>query len=124
MTGAMSRAERTDMSHMPVPRFDLLKMQHYLYGSVQFSRGCPFACEFCDIIVVFGRRPRLKTSTQVIAEVTALRGQGMRSVFIVDDNLIGNKKAIKPVLRALVGLAEARRLSPDLLHRSDHRPRR
>jgi radical SAM superfamily enzyme YgiQ (UPF0313 family) len=95
------QSERTDMSHMPVPRFDLLKMQHYLYGSVQFSRGCPFACEFCDIIVVFGRRPRLKTSTQVIAEVTALRGQGMRSVFIVDDNLIGNKKAIKPVLRAL-----------------------
>ena len=83
------------MSKVPTPRFDLLKMQHYAFGSLQFSRGCPFQCEFCDIIVTFGRRPRLKTSEQVIKELDALWAQKMRIVFIVDDNLIGNKKAIK-----------------------------
>jgi radical SAM superfamily enzyme YgiQ (UPF0313 family) len=95
------QAEKTDMTRVPVPRFDLLRMRDYLFGSVQFSRGCPFQCEFCDIIVTFGRRPRLKTSAQVIAELEALRAQGMRIIFIVDDNLIGNKRAIKPVLRDL-----------------------
>jgi radical SAM superfamily enzyme YgiQ (UPF0313 family) len=70
---------------------------------VQFSRGCPFQCEFCDIIVTFGRRPRLKTSSQVIAELDALRAQGVDIVFIVDDNLIGNKKAIKVLLRDVIG---------------------
>jgi radical SAM superfamily enzyme YgiQ (UPF0313 family) len=87
------------MSKVPTPRFDLLKMRHYAFGSLQFSRGCPFQCEFCDIIVTFGRRPRLKTSAQVIKELDALWAQKMRIVFIVDDNLIGNKKAIKEVLR-------------------------
>jgi radical SAM superfamily enzyme YgiQ (UPF0313 family) len=52
------QAEKTDMSTVPAPRFDLLRMSKYAFGSVQISRGCPFACEFCDIIVVFGRRPR------------------------------------------------------------------
>src|SRR5262249_17724696 len=51
------QGEKTDMTRVPVPRFDLLKMRHYLFGSLQFSRGCPFQCEFCDIIVTFGRRP-------------------------------------------------------------------
>ena len=55
------QAEKSDMSPVPTPRFDLLKMRHYLFGSLQFSRGCPFQCEFCDIIVTFGRRPRIKT---------------------------------------------------------------
>src|SRR5262245_11201798 len=58
------QAERTDMTRVPTPRFDLLKMNKYLFGSVQFSRGCPFQCEFCDIIVTFGRRPRLKTRSE------------------------------------------------------------
>ena len=66
------------MTKVPTPRFDLLKMRHYLFGSLQFSRGCPFQCEFCDIIVTFGRRPRIKTSAQVIAELEALRAQEMR----------------------------------------------
>jgi radical SAM superfamily enzyme YgiQ (UPF0313 family) len=96
------QAEKSDMTTLPTPRFDLLKMQHYAFGSLQFSRGCPFQCEFCDIIVTFGRRPRLKTSAQVIAELEAIRASGMRIVFIVDDNLIGNKKAIKEVLREMV----------------------
>jgi len=81
------QAGRTDMTRVPTPCFDLLKMRHYMFGSVQSSRGCPFQCEFCDIIVTFGRRPRLKTSAQVIAELEALRAQKMSIVFVVDDNL-------------------------------------
>ena len=96
------QAEKSDMTLVPTPRFDLLKMRHYAFGSVQFSRGCPFQCEFCDIIVTFGRRPRIKTSGQVIAELDALRAQGVRIAFVVDDNLIGNKKAIKEVLLDVV----------------------
>lgn len=92
------QAERTDMTKVPVPRYDLLDMQRYLFGSVQFSRGCPFQCEFCDIIVTFGRRPRMKSAGQVIAELDALRRQGMAIAFVVDDNLIGNKASIKEVL--------------------------
>src|SRR5574337_1256082 len=92
------QTEKTDMTRVPVPRYDLLKTQHYLFGSVQFSRGCPFQCEFCDIIVTFGRRPRLKTSEQVIAELEALRAAKTEIALIVDDNLIGNKRAVKPLL--------------------------
>ena len=101
------QAERTDMTTVPTPRFDLLKMRSYMFGSVQFSRGCPFRCEFCDIIVTFGRVPRLKTSAQVIAELEALRAQGMFIAFVVDDNLIGNKKAVKVLLRDLIAWQQA-----------------
>jgi radical SAM superfamily enzyme YgiQ (UPF0313 family) len=96
------QAEKTDMTKVPTPRFDLLRMRRYAFGSLQFSRGCPFQCEFCDIIVTFGRKPRIKTSQQVIAELEAIRRAGMWLVFIVDDNLIGNKKAIKEVLRDVI----------------------
>jgi radical SAM superfamily enzyme YgiQ (UPF0313 family) len=102
------QVERTDMSTVPTPRFDLLKMKHYAFGSLQFSRGCPFQCEFCDIIVTFGRRPRIKTSEQVITELEAMRKSGMRIVFIVDDNLIGNKKVIKEILRAVIAWQKKR----------------
>ena len=91
--------EPTDMTRVPVPRYDLLRAKDYLFGSIQFSRGCPFQCEFCDIIIVFGRRPRLKTSPQVIAELEAMRKQHLEIAFIVDDNLIGNKIAVKKLLR-------------------------
>ena len=91
--------ERTDMTTVPVPRYDLIDTKNYLFGSVQFSRGCPFQCEFCDIIVTFGRKPRLKTSSQVIAELEALRRHKLLIAFIVDDNLIGNKVAAKELLR-------------------------
>jgi radical SAM superfamily enzyme YgiQ (UPF0313 family) len=97
------QADKTDMTRVPMPRLDLLKMNRYAFGSVQFSRGCPFECEFCDIIVVFGRRPRLKTSKQVLAELEQLRAQKLSNVFIVDDNLIGNKKAIKELLKVVIG---------------------
>ncbi|MDP9137008.1 MAG: B12-binding domain-containing radical SAM protein [Pseudomonadota bacterium] len=96
------QAEKTDMAKVPAPRLDLLKTERYAFGSVQFSRGCPFTCEFCDIIVIFGRRPRLKTGRQVIAELEALRARKLANVFIVDDNLIGNRKAIKEVLRHVI----------------------
>ena len=96
------QAERTDMATVPVPRLDLLRVEHYAFGSVQFSRGCPFECEFCDIIVTFGRRPRMKTSAQVLAELDALVAAGKDAAFIVDDNLIGNKKAIKLLLRDVI----------------------
>jgi len=102
------QAEKTDMTRVPAPRFDLLKMRHYMFGSVQFSRGCPFQCEFCDIIVTFGRRPRLKTSPQVIAELEALRAEGVEIALIVDDNLIGNKRAIKPLLEEVAVWQQAR----------------
>jgi radical SAM superfamily enzyme YgiQ (UPF0313 family) len=95
--------EKSDMTAVPTPRFDLLRMNRYAFGSLQFSRGCPFQCEFCDIIVTFGRRPRIKTANQVIAELDAMYKTGLRVVFVVDDNLIGNKKAIKQILREVIG---------------------
>ncbi len=98
--------DKTDMTKVPTPRLDLLKMNRYAFGSLQFSRGCPFQCEFCDIIVTFGRRPRVKTSNQVLAELDAIRKSGMRIVFVVDDNLIGNKKVIKQVLRDVIAWQE------------------
>jgi len=85
----------------PVPRFDLLKLDRYTTATLQFSRGCPFRCEFCDIIVMFGRRPRYKRPDQVGRELDELRRRGVRSVFFVDDNLIGNKAAAKILLRYL-----------------------
>jgi hypothetical protein len=71
------------------------------------SRGCPFTCEFCDIIVVFGRRPRVKTVGQVIAELEGCLAVGKDNLFIVDDNLIGNKREVKAILRAIVAWQEA-----------------
>ena len=94
--------EKTDVTRLPLPRINLLKADRYMFGSLQISRGCPFTCEFCDIIVTFGRRPRLKTSKQVLAELESFERAGLKIVFVVDDNLIGNKKAIKTVLRDII----------------------
>jgi radical SAM superfamily enzyme YgiQ (UPF0313 family) len=94
--------DKTDVTQLPLPRVHLLKTDRYMFGSLQISRGCPFTCEFCDIIVTFGRKPRLKTSEQVLAELDLFREVGLKIVFVVDDNLIGNKKAIKPILREIV----------------------
>ena len=102
------QTEKTDMATVPAPRLDLLPMSKYVYGSVQLSRGCPFTCEFCDIIVVFGRRPRIKTAAQVITELEACLAAGKDNLFIVDDNLIGNKKAVKALLREIIVWQEAR----------------
>jgi radical SAM superfamily enzyme YgiQ (UPF0313 family) len=94
--------ERTDVAKLPVPRYDLLDAGRYMSVAVQFSRGCPFECEFCDIITIFGRRPRVKTPEQLIAEVDAVRRAGARICFLVDDNFIGNKAAAKRMLPALI----------------------
>ncbi|HUE09731.1 MAG TPA: B12-binding domain-containing radical SAM protein [Steroidobacteraceae bacterium] len=91
-----------DVTKTPIPRFDLLKFEQYLYIGVQFSRGCPFTCEFCDIIELYGRVPRAKTHDQMLAELEALYQLGYRGhIDFVDDNLIGNKKAIKAFLPVL-----------------------
>ncbi|TAK85059.1 MAG: B12-binding domain-containing radical SAM protein [Betaproteobacteria bacterium] len=87
----------------PVPRFDLLKLERYATATVQLSRGCPFNCEFCDIIVMFGRRPRYKPLASIERELDALRLLGARKVFFVDDNFIGNKAKAKETLRFLAG---------------------
>jgi radical SAM superfamily enzyme YgiQ (UPF0313 family) len=88
-----------DVTKTPIPRFDLLKFDNYLYIGVQFSRGCPFTCEFCDIIELYGRVPRTKTTPQMLAELDRLYELGYRGhVDFVDDNLIGNKKAVKAFL--------------------------
>src|ERR1044071_359989 len=90
---------QADVTKSPIPRFDLLKFDHYLYVGVQFSRGCPFTCEFCDIIELYGRVPRTKTAPQMLAELDRLYELGYRGhVDFVDDNLIGNKKAVKAFL--------------------------
>jgi len=93
---------KTDVTKSPTPRFDLLNLKHYLHVGVQFSRGCPFNCEFCDIIELYGRVPRTKTTEQVLAELDALYALGYRGhVDFVDDNLIGNKKALRKFLPEL-----------------------
>jgi len=94
---------RPDITRTPAPRWDLIHFRHYVTMSVQFSRGCPFDCEFCDIIVMNGRVPRTKTPAQLIAELDALCRRGWKDmVFVVDDNFIGNKQRTKTLLRALL----------------------
>lgn len=91
------------LQQSPVPRWDLVELRHYVAMAVQFSRGCPFDCEFCDIIVMNGRVPRTKPPAQLIAELEVLRRRGWKqSVFIVDDNFIGNRLRTRELLKALV----------------------
>jgi radical SAM superfamily enzyme YgiQ (UPF0313 family) len=86
----------------PLPDLSLINPRYYSAMSIQYSRGCPFTCEFCDIIEIYGRRPRTKTPEQVLAELDQLYARKWRgSVFIVDDNFIGNKKKVKELLPPL-----------------------
>ena len=89
------------LTDSPTPRFELLKLDRYTYASLQFSRGCPFRCEFCDIIIMFGRKPRVKSLEQVGRELDELRRYNVRRVFFVDDNLIGNLPVAKKLLAFL-----------------------
>ena len=109
LVGAIARGDRRgrfsangnkpDVTATPIPRFDLLNLDAYDSMSIQFSRGCPFNCEFCDIIVLYGRKPRTKLPDQLIAELQTLYNLGWRrSVFLVDDNFIGNKRNAKLLL--------------------------
>ncbi len=93
---------RPDLTGSPIPRFDLLELPAYDAMAVQFSRGCPFQCEFCDIIVLYGRKPRTKEPKQLLSELDHLYDLGWRgNVFLVDDNFIGNKRNVKRLLPEL-----------------------
>jgi len=95
-----------DLADSPVPRFDLLDIDKYHSMPLQFSRGCPFRCEFCDIIVMFGRKPRTKAPEQVIRELDALRKLGARWPFFVDDNFIGHRPKARELLTAVQAYQE------------------
>jgi radical SAM superfamily enzyme YgiQ (UPF0313 family) len=90
------------MDQFPSPAYQLIQVKHYLLGSVQFSSGCPFTCEFCDIPGLYGRNPRLKTPEQIIGELDQLADGGAPTVYFVDDNFIGNPKAAQALLPHLV----------------------
>ncbi|MGY8661239.1 B12-binding domain-containing radical SAM protein [Bradyrhizobium sp. UFLA05-109] len=99
---------QADVTRTPVPRFDLLKFEDYLYLGVQYSRGCPFTCEFCDIIELYGRVPRTKTTPQMFTELETLYRMGYRGhLDFVDDNFIGNKKSLKLFLPELAAWQRA-----------------
>ena len=107
-SGVFRAAEKPAVTETPIPRYDLLDLTAYDNMSVQFSRGCPFQCEFCDIIVLYGRKPRTKTPEQLLAELECIYDLGWRgAVFMVDDNFIGNKRNVKLLLKELkVWMAE------------------
>jgi radical SAM superfamily enzyme YgiQ (UPF0313 family) len=94
--------ERMPLSDFPSPAYDLLQANHYLMGSVQFSSGCPFTCEFCDIPGLYGRKPRAKMPAQVIDELDKLWASGMHAVYFVDDNFIANPHTALELLPHLV----------------------
>ncbi len=101
--GIFGADQKPDVSLSPMPRFDLLARDAYLMMAVQFSRGCPFNCEFCDITTLYGRKSRTKEPGQTLAELQALYDLGWRGpVFIVDDNFIGNQRNVKRLLRELI----------------------
>jgi hopanoid C-2 methylase len=97
-------AERVPLADFPIPAYDLIPLTSYLMCTVQFSSGCPYRCEFCDIPGLYGRQPRLKTPQQITAELDAMRRQPGHptTVYFVDDNFIGNKKATREMLPHLV----------------------
>ena len=100
--GVFRSLEKPDVTQSPMPRFDLLQRESYLMMAIQFSRGCPFNCEFCDIISLYGRKPRTKEPHQALSELQTLYDLGWRgSLFIVDDNFIGNQRNVKRFLREL-----------------------
>ncbi len=98
-----SSTQKPDVTKIPVPKWSLINFEDYSTMVVQYSRGCPFNCEFCDIIVMNGRIPRAKSNEQFIEEIQTLYNHGWRgSIFIVDDNFIGNKLTVKKMLYELI----------------------
>ncbi len=102
--------ERPELSQTPIPAWSLIDMKKYSSMNLQYSRGCPYNCEFCDIVSLNGNRPRTKSKAQMVAELEALYQHGWRDgVFIVDDNFIGNKKKLKQeILPAMIGWMKVR----------------
>ena len=99
----LKTADRVPMSEFPIPAYELAEVKKYFLGSIQYSSGCPYQCEFCDIPGLYGRNPRLKTPEQIIAELDKLRECGVTgSVYFVDDNFIGNRKAALDLLPHLI----------------------
>jgi radical SAM superfamily enzyme YgiQ (UPF0313 family) len=100
--------DKPSLLNTPVPDFSLIDMRHYSAMNVQYSRGCPFQCEFCDIIEIYGRVPRTKSNQQMLAELDLLKDIGWRGlVFIVDDNFIGNKKNVRQFMPDLIEWSRA-----------------
>ena len=107
-SGTFRATEKPDVTITPIPRYELLELDAYDSMSVQFSRGCPFQCEFCDITVLYGRKPRTKEPLQLLKELDYLYELGWRrSIFMVDDNFIGNKRNVKLLLKELKAWQEA-----------------
>lgn len=94
--------ERLPLTEFPTPAYNRIDLRKYLLGSVQYSSGCPFTCEFCDIPALYGRNPRLKTAAQVIHELDELADGGCNAIYFVDDNFIGNPKAAQELLPAVI----------------------
>jgi radical SAM superfamily enzyme YgiQ (UPF0313 family) len=97
-------SKRPDITRTPIPQWSLINMNKYSSMSIQYSRGCPYDCEFCNVVILNGHKPRTKTKEQMLAEIEAIYNQGWReSIFIVDDNFIGNKKKLKAeILPAII----------------------
>jgi radical SAM superfamily enzyme YgiQ (UPF0313 family) len=102
-SGKYSSSEKADMQIAVIPRFDLIHFNDYIMIGLQYMRGCPFDCEFCDVIELYGRMPRFKTNEQIIMELQLLYDLGYRGhIDMVDDNFIGNKKKVKELLRDMI----------------------
>jgi radical SAM superfamily enzyme YgiQ (UPF0313 family) len=109
LSGEYKSLDMADMAKAVVPRFDLIRFQDYIQVGIQYSRGCPFNCEFCDIIELYGRKSRTKTPEQIIKELQTLYNLGYRGhVDFVDDNFIGNKKNVKKVLPVIKEWSKAK----------------
>ena len=107
-SGEYKSAEKADMTKAVVPRFDLIRFKDYIQVGIQYSRGCPFNCEFCDIIELYGRKARTKTPEQIMKELQTLYNLGYRGhIDFVDDNFIGNKRNVRKVLPAIREWSEA-----------------
>ena len=100
---------KPEMAHSPLPRWDKVAtdMKHYLFGAVQTTRGCPFDCEFCDVIYIYGRQARHKSIDRVLEEVIAQERLGLERIFFCDDNFIGNPHYAKDLLKALIPVNNA-----------------
>ena len=102
-------AHRLDLPDFPRPAYELIKIREYFIANIQFSSGCPYSCEFCDIPELYGRNPRLKTPAQILDELDRIADAGATSVYFVDDNFIGNQKAAGDLLPHLVAWQQRRR---------------